>query len=238
MTKDRHAPAEADDPYLLDAGAAAVLLRGAPWARFAAVGDSGAAGVTEALDGYVTRSWFSRVAGWLRAGRPELAVLNLGTPDVLACEVRQGQLAQALEFAPDLVAVLSGGNDILRRHFAAGETGAEIASVVAALTGAGATVIMTGLFDITRSPHVPERYRQVMSERIASLSGVIAGVARDHDALYVDLPGHPAGSEPIYSSDGLHLNARGQAILAAEVARCLSRHLASHPAPASEAAAP
>lgn len=182
--------------------------------------------MTEAFPGYVTRSWFDRVAERLRAGQPALAVLNLGTPDVLACEVRQAQLGPALEFAPDLVAVLSGGNDILRRHFAADATGADISAVVAALKGAGSTVVMTGLFDITSSPYVADRYRQVMSERIASLSRVIADVARDNDAVYVDLPSHPAGSEAIYSSDGLHLNARGQAILAAEMVRCLGRHLA------------
>ncbi len=230
MTKNRPAPTEAADPYLPDAGEAALLLRGAPWARFAAVGDSGAAGVTQALDGYVTRSWFSRVAQWLRAGQPGLAVLNLGTPEALACEVRQGQLAQALEFAPDVVAVLSGGNDLLRPRFDADATGADIAAVVAALAGAGATVIMTGLFDITASPYVADRYREVMRDRIAALSGTIEGIACDLGALYVDLPRHPAGAEPIYSSDGLHLNARGQAILATEVARCLGRHLARKPA--------
>lgn len=227
--KDTLVPVEADDPFLPAAGEVSLLLRGAPWARFAAVGDSGAAGLTEPLGGYVTRSWFSRVAQWLRAGQPTLAVLNLGTPEALASQVRQEQLAPALEFAPDLVAVLSGGNDLLKRQFAAEETGVQIAAIVAALRESGATVLLTGLFDITTSPYVPERYRQVMSERIASLSGVIAEVAGHHDALYVDLPSHPAGSEPIYSSDGLHLNARGQAILAAEVVRCLGHHLAGQP---------
>lgn len=221
---------EADDPFLPGDSEAALALRGASWTRFAAVGDSGAAGVTEAFAGYATRSWFDRVAEHLRAQRPALTVLNLGTPDVLASAVRQEQLGRALEFAPDLVAVLSGGNDILRRNFAAEATGADIAAVAGALKGAGSTVVMTGLFDISVSPYVPEKYRQVMSERIAVLSRVIADVARDNDALYVDLPSHPAGSEAIYSSDGLHLNARGQAILAAEVVRCLGRHLAGQTA--------
>jgi hypothetical protein len=55
---DQLPPNEAQGPYLLAAAAAAALLRDAPWTGFAAVGDSGAAGITQALAGYATRSWF------------------------------------------------------------------------------------------------------------------------------------------------------------------------------------
>lgn len=227
MTADCPGRAEAADPFLIDAGTAALMLHAAPWRRFVAVGDSGAAGVTEPLDGYATVSWFDRVAQCLRAVQPSFAALNLGTRDVLAAQVRQAQLGPAIAFAPDLAAVLSGGNDILRPQFDPAATRAEIAAVVTGLAGAGATVLLTGLFDITCSPHVPPKYRKMMRERIALLSDVIASIAADCGALYVDLPAHPAGSEAIYSSDGLHLNARGQAIAAAEMVRCLGRALAA-----------
>ncbi|MBO3747416.1 SGNH/GDSL hydrolase family protein [Streptosporangiaceae bacterium NEAU-GS5] len=210
------------DPYVIGDDAAAALLTGMPWARFAAVGDSGAAGETEAFEGYRTRSWFDQVAEWLRMARFALVARNFGRRDVRAAEVRAWQLGPALEFEPDLAAVLSGGNDLLQRDFDPGATGDEIAKVVGALREAGATVLMTGLFDITVSPYVEERYRKVMSERIARLTAVIREIATAHDAVYVDLPNHPAATEAIYSSDGLHLNARGQAILATEVARALS----------------
>jgi lysophospholipase L1-like esterase len=223
MTEDQLLPAEANDPYLLSAGGAALLLRGAPWTRFAAVGDSGAAGVTEALAGYACRTWFDRVADRLAIAQPALVRLNLGRRDATAARVTAEQLEPALEFAPDLAAVLSGGNDILRRQFDADATAADIATVVSALRDAGSTVVMTGLFDITNSPGVAPKYRQVMSERIARLSGVIAAIARESGALYVDLPAHPAGAEAIYGSDGLHLNSRGQAILATEVLLLLGR---------------
>src|ERR1700734_3168960 len=117
MTDDRPPSAESRDPYLLDAAGAAALLSGAPWDRFAAVGDSGAAGVTEPLAGYATRSWFDRVAAWLRAARPGLVTLNLGRRDALARQVAAEQLPSALRFGPELTAVLAGGNDILQRHF-------------------------------------------------------------------------------------------------------------------------
>jgi lysophospholipase L1-like esterase len=225
MIDDQLVLAEARDPYLLDAAGAAALLRDAPWDRFAAVGDSGAAGVTEALAGYATRTWFDRVTAWLRAARPGLAQLNLGRRDALAREVTADQLPAVLRFAPDLTAVLAGGNDILQRRFDPAVTAAEITRVVTALGQAGSAVVLTGVFDITVSPYVPARYRAVMSERIGQLTRIIRDVAGATGALYVDLPAHPAATEAIYSTDGLHLNARGQAILAAEVTRRLGRHL-------------
>jgi lysophospholipase L1-like esterase len=227
MTETGPRPTEAQDPYLLDNDEAARLLRDAPWHRFAALGDSAAEGVTEALPGYASRPWFDRVAEHLRAVRPELATLNLGRRNLFAAQVRQTQLEPALRFAPDLVAVVSGGNDILQRTFDGDAVRAEILGVVEPLRAAGATVLMMGLFDITRSPHVPERYRQPMSERLRLLSDMVREIAARFGLPHVDLPAHPAGDEEIFSTDGLHLNARGQAIVAAETVRVLGAYLAA-----------
>ncbi|HEX6471604.1 MAG TPA: SGNH/GDSL hydrolase family protein [Streptosporangiaceae bacterium] len=216
---------ERDDPYLLSADDCARLLRDAPWTRFAAVGDSGAEGITEPVDGYSTRPWFDRVAAELRQVRPHLATRNFGKKNLLATEVRATQLEPALEFGPDLVVVLSGGNDILQREFSPAGTESEIVEVVSVFLDRGMTVVTMGLFDITTSPYVPEKYRKVMSERIALLSGMVRDIAERLGALHVDLPSHPAGKEAIFSTDGLHLNARGQAIVATETVRRLGCHL-------------
>lgn len=216
---------EVDDPYLLRDGEAVRLLANAPWRRFVVVGDSGAEGVTEAVPGYTTRTWFDRFAEQLQLINPEVVALNLGKRNLLAAEVRSSQLTPALEFGPDLAAVLSGGNDILQRGFDVAATRAEVVPVIAALRDAGATVITMGLFDITNSPYVAEKYRKVMSERIAELSSMVCEAGREYGALHVDLPTHPAGHDDIYASDGLHLNARGQAIVAAETIRRLGRYL-------------
>ncbi|MEO3829331.1 hypothetical protein [Actinomadura sp. B10D3] len=54
-------------------------------------------------------------------------------------------------------------------------------------------------------------------------------VAAEHGACHVDNPhGHPVAADPgIYSSDQLHLNARGHAFAAANTIRALAAHLAS-----------
>jgi lysophospholipase L1-like esterase len=225
MGNDRPPTAESGDPYLIGAEESARLLRNAPWSRFAAVGDSGAEGTTEPVAGYATRPWFDRVADDLRRIRPGLVSRNFGKQNLVASEVRVTQLDPALEFAPDLVAVLSGGNDIVQREFHPEQTEPEIVKVISAFRDRGTTVVTMGLFDITTSLYVPEKYRKVLSERIALLSEMVREIAERLGALHVDLPSHPAGKEDIYSTDGLHLNARGQAIVAGETVRRLARHL-------------
>jgi lysophospholipase L1-like esterase len=225
MEEGRPLDGETGDPYLISAEESARLLRNAPWSRFAAVGDSGAEGITEPVAGYATRPWFDRVAAGLRQVRPDLVSRNFGKMNLVASQVRETQLDPALEFAPDLVAVLSGGNDIIQREFRPAQTEPEIVKVISAFRDRGTTVVTMGLFDITTSPYVPEKYRKVLSERIALLSEMVREIAQRLGALHVDLPSHPAGKEAIYSTDGMHLNARGQAIVAAEAVRRLGRHL-------------
>ncbi|WP_306317515.1 MULTISPECIES: SGNH/GDSL hydrolase family protein [unclassified Streptomyces] len=214
--------AEADDPYLLGAGETARLLSAAPWKRLAVLGDSGAEGVTEAFDGYRCLPWSERFVPELRTVSPDLEAVNLGLRNLFAAQVRKTQLAPALAFRPDLAIVFAGGNDMLQRHFDIDAVADELAVIVGSLRETGCTVLTSGLFDITSSPYVDERYREPMSERIAAWSERTKQVSARLGAVHVDLPKHPAGTEAIYSTDGLHLNARGQAILCAEIVRTLA----------------
>jgi hypothetical protein len=62
-----------------------------------------------------------------------------------------------------------------------------------------------------------------MSARLVQFCDVTRAVAAQHGAIHVRLRDHPAAEDPsIFSRDGLHLNVRGHAIVAAEVGRALS----------------
>jgi hypothetical protein len=66
-----------------------------------------------------------------------------------------------------------------------------------------------------------------MSAGIRRLGVITEEVAADHGALHISFIDHPASADPgIFSSDLLHLNARGHAIVAAETIRGLAVHLA------------
>ena len=215
------------EPEVLPFASQVALLGGAPWRRLAVLGDSIAEGVREPYDGYLDLSWIDRIADPLRAVAPGLTVMNLGVRDLLAAEVRERQVDAALAFRPDLAIVAAGGNDALRRSFAPEQVARELDGIVRPLRQAGADVLMIELMDIVSSGLVPAEYASPLDERMRALAEITRTVADRHGAMLVEMRGHPASADPtVYSSDRLHLNARGHAIVAAEAVRVLRSALA------------
>jgi lysophospholipase L1-like esterase len=214
------------EPDLLPFASQVALLGGAPWRRLAVLGDSIAEGVREPYDGYLDLSWIDRIADPLRAVAPGLTVMNLGVRDLLAAEVRERQVDAALAFGPDLAIVAAGGTDALRGSFAPERVARELEGIVGPLRQAGADVLMIELMDIVSSGLVPAEYAGPLDERMRALAGITRAVASRRGAMLVEMRGHPASADPaVYSSDRLHLNARGHAIVAAEAVRVLSSAL-------------
>lgn len=219
------------DPYCLTDKEAARLVQGAPWRRLAVLGDSLAAGVGDDVEGYPSGGWAVTVARVLtRVRGGQFAYVNLGERDRLAAEVREQQLAAALAFRPDLAVVLCGGNDMLRRSFHLASVVAEIETMVATFRALGSNVVTFGLMDITRSGLMPLEYTEPLRERLRSYRDAMAELAVRYGAIHVDLSDHPAAAQPAsYSTDLLHPNARGHAVIATatlcELAtRCPGRH--------------
>ena len=221
-------PAELADPDCLAAGESATVLAGHPWRRFVVLGDSVAHGPFFEVPGYCPLRWTDRVAAELRAAAPALQYLNLGVSGLLAREVRAGQLDRAVEFQPDLAVVVCGGNDAFRRSYAeqADAVDAELDAMLAALRSAGAQPVTVGIFDVSHSPAVPERYRLELRQRLALLAEHTRAVAARYDSVHVDLSRHPRSGDPaLYGPDGRHGNARSDAIAAAETVRALGARL-------------
>ncbi|SRR5216683_2226767 len=217
---------EAADSYCLRPGESEALLDGHPWHRFAVVGDSVAEGVIEFTAGYRDVPWGDRIADALRECQPGLAYLNLGTRNLRAAEVREKQLGSALAFGPDLALVVCGGYDLFQARHHPDSIRRELSTIVSAIRERGSDVITVGMFDVSYSPYVPERYRPLLRQRLRTLTGQTEAVAAEHGALYVGLTAHPAAESPdLYSSDGRHGSARGHAIAAAECVRHLGAHL-------------
>ncbi|MFI0722138.1 SGNH/GDSL hydrolase family protein [Streptomyces sp. NPDC021224] len=211
-------PTEAADPYCLGAGESGELLRGAPWRRFAVLGDSLAEGLGDPLPGYRTASWADRTAEALRAAAPGLEYLNLGTRGLTTTQVRAQQSGPAADFAPDLVAVVCGGNDLLLPGFSPDAVAAEMDLLFAGVAAPGTTVLTFSLLDVTAA--VPELRGGPLEEGLAVLNGIVRGAARRHGALVVEMEGHPAaGDRDLYSADLVHASARGHAVIAAAVLR-------------------
>lgn len=216
--------AEAVDPYYLSAEQADELLAKAPWDRFLVMGDSLAEGLGEASPGYRFLPWPGRTREALARRRPGLAYLNIGLHDLLAVEVRERQLAPALEFQPDLAAVVCGGNDLFPPEFDPDGVEGEVDTIIGALRQQGATVFTYRLMNIVSAYPVELEF---LTPRLKELNDRVAAVAARHGALVVDMWDHPGCADrTMYSSDLLHASMRGHALLAGETIRRLGRHLA------------
>jgi lysophospholipase L1-like esterase len=221
---------EGNDPYCLAAGEAEKLLVGAPWRRLLLVGDSIAVGIGDPVAGYLDRSWGDRLAAALGTVGPRPAYLNLGVVGATVRDVRAGQLDAAVAFGADLVLITAGANDAVRRSFMSSAVEAELAEVVGALADGGALIMTFGCFDMGRTSLLAPEQRPALSERLRKLGQITEAVSRRHGGLHVDFHDHPALSDALLSSDGLHINRRGHAIVATEVIRSLARRLAAQPA--------
>ncbi|NKZ07265.1 SGNH/GDSL hydrolase family protein [Actinomadura latina] len=220
---------EETDPAVMSAADGVALLADAPWTRMAVIGDSIAEGVREPVPGYRDLSWTDRVEEVLGTVTPGFGALNLGRRGALVAEVAAEQLGPALAFGPDLAIVTAGGNDMLLPEFDAEGVRRGLASLVSALRATGADVVTIGLLDITVSGLVPDPYRERLSARTRRLGALTAEVSAEFGGVHVPHPpDHPLAADPgIYSTDLLHLNARGHAFAAANTVRALAAHLAS-----------
>jgi lysophospholipase L1-like esterase len=107
---------EATDPFCLAQADAVALLAGAPWTRYAVAGDSLSLGTGDPTPGYGEQGWPDRVADVLRAARPELAYFNVAEIGATTTHTLEHQLDRLLDFAPNLLHLPCGANDIVRRH--------------------------------------------------------------------------------------------------------------------------
>jgi lysophospholipase L1-like esterase len=219
---------EAHDAHCLADEAIDGLLDGAPWRRFALVGDSLAEGVGDPSPGYRTSPWGERLRDALRRQVPSLAYANLARRGLRTAEIRAAQLDGALAFQPDLAGVIGGGNDLLVTPFEPDAVAAELEAMIVALRATGAQVITWTLQDITRA--WPALAEGPLLDRLTMLNDGVREVSARHGTILVDLEAAPASGEPdVYSRDLMHSSMRGHAIIAAATIRRLGEHL-SHAA--------
>ncbi|WP_327291821.1 SGNH/GDSL hydrolase family protein [Streptomyces sp. NBC_01198] len=217
-------PAEAADPHCLAEGEGAELLRGAPWRRFAVVGDSLAEGLGDPQRGYRTGSWADRTAEALLTAAPDAVHTNLGMRGLTTAQVRERQADRAAAFAPDLVAVVCGGNDLLLPGFSPAVVAREMDLLFGRLAAPGTTLLTFALANVAAA--VPELRGGPLEKGVARLNGIVRRSAERHGAVLVEMYDHPAvGDRDLYSADLVHATARGHAVIAAATIRALSRQI-------------
>ncbi|MET8653226.1 SGNH/GDSL hydrolase family protein [Nocardia aurea] len=217
---------EADDPMLLPADAARELLDGAPWRRFAVIGDSVALGIGDPSPGYLTSGWSDRVAAVLRSVNPGLAYRNTGRVGATIGEVIAEQLGPALDFRPDLIHVTCGGNDLFARG-GPEEIRRDLDTLFAALSRSGAQIFTFTLADVWDTERMAPM--RPLRDRMAELNDIVRATAARYDVAVVEFWDHPLRLRPdLMSADLIHFTSSGHAVVAAETVRALSRLLPSN----------
>jgi lysophospholipase L1-like esterase len=199
---------EAGDRHCLRPGEAESLLAGAPWRRLLAMGDSIVVHRGDPVAGYRAETWPDRLVRALATP----ACLNLGVSGARTAEIQAGQLDEALRFRPDLAILAAGANDAVRRSFDPQAVAADLDAMIGALSRAGALVVTLGCFDLGPALRV--------------LSALTARLIEGHGGIHVDFGDHPAPLGSVLSADQLHINARGHAVVAADVIRALALRVA------------
>jgi lysophospholipase L1-like esterase len=187
--------------------------------RYVAIGDSTAEGLDDPDGHGGYRGWANRLAERIAREQGDLLYANLAVRGRKTREVLEEQLDAALAMRPDLAAVVSGTNDILRPHFDAEGVARDIERMQRALVEAGATVVSFTLPDLT--PVMP--LARPLRGRIQRFARALVEASARSGALVVDFAAHPVASDPrLWSEDRLHANALGHGRIADALAHALS----------------
>jgi lysophospholipase L1-like esterase len=210
MTTDQSSLTEQSDPYVLAPEAAARLLHGAGWRRFAVFGDSLSVGTGDHTPGYEDLGWPARVERVLRMINPELRYLNSARIGATTAQALDEQAGRVEEFRPDLLHLNSGANDIVRRNpdWDEIEDGLRRMYRWAAGTGAQLSVLTLG-----RAYVIP--VFADWTDRVSRLNDLTRRLAAEFDAVIGDSWDHPLNDRAnLLSQDGIHFSTSGQAVLA------------------------
>jgi lysophospholipase L1-like esterase len=164
-----------------------------------------------------------------------LAVSGARTRDVL-----ERQLPAALEQRPDLVSVVVGVNDTLRRTFDIRDVVARLDRVYAACTGQGAVLLTACLPDPGGMLGLPGALARPLARRQRAVNTVVHALSDRYGAVHLHAcEGDWITDRVMWSADRLHPGEPGHRQLALRFHALLAeRGLATGPAPSSEPDSP
>ncbi|MFE0206363.1 SGNH/GDSL hydrolase family protein [Streptomyces sp. NPDC058985] len=201
--------------------------------RFVALGDS----LTEGVGDPVEHGW----RGWaalLATGLAEQPVLftNLARSGAQTVDVAERQLPAGLALHPDLVSVVVGVNDTLRRTFDLGAVAARLDAVYAACTGRGALLLTACLPDPGTMLGLPDALARPLARRQRAVNAVVHALSDRYGAVHLHAcEGGWTTDRSMWSVDRLHPGERGHRQLALRFHALLAeRGVATGPAPSPD----
>ncbi|WCN06276.1 SGNH/GDSL hydrolase family protein [Streptomyces sp. M92] len=205
--------------------------------RFVALGDSLTEGVGDPVgDGW--RGWAALLAAGLAEEPAEFT--NLAVSGAQTLDVAGRQLPAGLALRPDVVSVVVGVNDTLRRTFDVGAVAARLDTVYAAFTAQGALLITACLPDPGTMLGLPGALARPLGRRQRAVNAVVHALSDRYGAVHLHAcEGDWTTDRAMWSADRLHPGERGHRQLARRFHALLAeRGAATGPAPSPDAGSP
>jgi lysophospholipase L1-like esterase len=150
---------------------------------FAIIGDSAASGVGDSDSQGNYFGWGYHLA---QAFTEPLVYINASRPGAQSKEVLHDQLPKVLIHEPELVAVIVGGNDLLRNGFSPQVFEENLNETLAHIEKMGATSMLLELHDPTQIVPMPRLVARVCRRRVNAVNRSTRKLARRYSSVLLE----------------------------------------------------
>ena len=187
---------------------------------FAVIGDSAASGVGDSDGNGNNFGWSYHLA---KSFQEPLIFINAARPGARSAEVLEDQLPKILIHNPELVAVVVGGNDLLRSNFNPEKFYRNLRETLIRLAELGSTVMLLELHDPTKIVPMPYLIGRICRRRVAAVNAATRELAKTFGAILMET----RSQENIYARekwhvDRMHPSKLGHQFIAVQYAKLLS----------------
>jgi len=199
----------------------ALALRHISHPRIIALGDSSVFGVGDHGDAIpsVGAGWAGRLAHDLTAGN----FINVAKNGARARHITKHQLSAAHAFRPDLALLCIGTNDVLRGDFSPEEIKDSLITVIETLSENNAVIILLGLPDPISTAPGPLALRKILSARVTLINEIYIELSERENVILVPTwDSKIAHERRMWHVDRMHPSAIGHQLIADLVRRKLA----------------
>lgn len=205
------------DPWSESVETLAWRLAKLPYRRLGVLGDSLSAGTGDPTPGYEPTGWAQYFVQALRLAHPGSTYLNTAVVGAKTPDILRQQADRIRDFAPDLLHLPSGANDIATRQPDYQQIEDDLRTVYEFGKGTGARLVTFTLGQAYNLRKIPG-----FSDRVRRVNEIIRSLAPAYAVIVVDMWFHPVNTRPdLLSADQIHFAGMGQAVMATEVAMAL-----------------
>jgi lysophospholipase L1-like esterase len=165
----------------------------------AIIGDSAASGVGDSDKSGNHFGWGYHLA---QAFTEPLIYINASRPGAQSKEVLHEQLPKILIHEPELVAVIVGGNDLLRNGFSPQVFEENLNETLRQIEELGATSMLLELHDPTQIVPMPRLVARVCRRRVNAVNQITRKMAHRYSSIFLET----RSLETIYTRDKWHVD--------------------------------